>query len=973
MADESIKDASQRAKRKAIFYGMPTAFLLYFAVMAYCTQQIAAEVDYNSILGGVEICGYHFYVPWAYDVWKDDPNINTAIPHILNAYKFYPIISIILGVVVIFFVYEANYKDTSYGDAEFAKKKDIDQSDLGHFETKNSGEYVLDEHKHKVVKNSGVVIGRNPYTKELMLHNGPEHILLMAPTRSGKGVNTIIPTGIVWKASMFFFDPKGELWTFTSGYRKRYLHQRVFKFEPLCRDGSTNRWNPLAEINFRSAEEWADVTTIVSVMVKPDGEKKGGGDPFWDNSATALLNGVIIHLMYARYKEGLPLPCPTDIMTFLSSPDKDTKTLFGDMMTYPHISVEEFLEEQKFNPDGTPVLDKDGHPVYYKNPLKEIYGENYVSGIHDINKALRNLGCDAHAKTVSEIRDIIRDAIHNKNVKELRFSEDEDEILSFDEDEGINWVKHDPDDKSIPFHRLLTHPKVAQCAANIRNGAEQTTASIMQTAQTALGIYQNPLVQRNTAVSDFCIRDLLDPKQAVSCYMVMQVNDIQTVKPISRLFVNTILNKLIRDMVFEKGQGAKKAKKQRLLLMLDEFPQLGNMSAVESALAICAGYGIKMCIVCQDVNQLNKEYTENNSVASNCHLHIYFTPNLDTNGGKTAEAISKTLGKYTTRSINHSDGGGGFAKGSNSYSGRAESLMSPDQISRMSSKEELVLIAGHKPVKGNKLFYFKEKWFTERTNISAPDFSDTVTRVETYDALFKLYEAETLARQNRIKEIQAEKEKLARQEAQHNGQAAEKPADGQHPQPNEGATAHEAQEAKTVDAEGARSQGPDQVIAPQPAMPAAEPRKRPLRHGKPMPGTPEYEKYIERRRLRDERLRHRRVPSLESTDPVEQEDAKIMNQVTEFASAEHPIVHPEPRRYSLIGETVYNGVPTEATEARDDQMDKFEAEAEEAIQEAKKAETAGVEETTSVNVPNMLFAFNKGIKSGKAKNENEAS
>ena len=40
---------------------------------------------------------------------------------------------------------------------------------------------------------------------------------------------------------------------------------------------------------------------------------------------------------------------------------------------------------------------------------------------------------------------------------------------------------------------------------------------------------------------------------------------------------------------------------------------------------------------------------------------------------------------------------------------------------------------------------------------------------------------------------------------------------------------------------------------------------------------------------------------------------------------------------------------------------------------AKKAETAGVEETTSVNVPNMLFAFNKGIKSGKAKNENEAS
>lgn len=71
-------------------------------------------------------------------------------------------------------------------------------------------------------------------------------------------------------------------------FRKKFLHQKVLKFEPLCTDGSAARWNPLAEIDFRTFEELSDVSTVVSVMAKPNGEKKGGGDPFWDNSAIAL-------------------------------------------------------------------------------------------------------------------------------------------------------------------------------------------------------------------------------------------------------------------------------------------------------------------------------------------------------------------------------------------------------------------------------------------------------------------------------------------------------------------------------------------------------------------------------------------------------------------------------------------------------------------------------------------------------------
>lgn len=748
------------ARRKTMLLGAVLIGGFYLAASIFITQSIAADCSYNALLGdNFSFLQFHLYYPFQYKKWMVDPVIAQAIPDILKHYRLYPIGSLLLGGVITFGISKGLKVDFSHGSASFARKKDINNSDLGEYQSKNGGKYDYKKtvynilglfkytSKQKQIKKSGVVVGINPYTHKLMLHDGPEHILLMAPTRSGKGVNTIIPTGITWKASIFFFDPKGELWSNTAGYRKNVLHQKVMKFEPLCIDGSSNRWNPLAEINFRTNEEISDVSTIVSVMVKPDGEKKGGGDPFWDNSASSLLNGIILHLMYKHYKEHLPLPCPTDIMSFLSSPDKDTDELFEDMMTFPHITPEEFLEEEYDAPimdaKGNPVLDKDGNPKIerkrYVNPLRKIYGEFYVKDLNKFNEKLCLQGSEC-VHNIDELQTAIKKAIEDGN--------------------DINWDTRD--DEDIPYHRLLTHPRVAECAANMKNGAEQTRASIMQTAQTALAIYQDPVVQANTKVSDFCIRDLLDPTQTVSCYLVMQVKDIATVKPISRLFINTLLNKLIRDMKFGKEAG--KAKKQRLLLMLDEFPQLGNMQSVELALAICAGYGIKMCIVCQDVNQLTKEYTKDNSIASNCHVHIYFTPNLDP-GGATAKAISEQLGKKTIKSVSHSDGGG-LGKGSDSISSAARELMTPDEVAQMSTEEELVFVAGHKAIKGIKLRYYNEPFFKKRTaddkgNNPPPTLSDPITVVENYDQLFAIHAADAKEREEKIAKVFAAKAQRA--------------------------------------------------------------------------------------------------------------------------------------------------------------------------------------------------------------------
>ena len=711
------------------------------------TQLIADALEYHELLPG-RLFG-HVFQPFAIDLWRSDAALYDAIQRTIRSYFYVAWIFYGIGIFICYQVYRSMTRMSSHGTADFAKAEDIKKAGLA-------------------AKETGFVVGQNPFNDKIMLHNGPEHVLLVAPTRSGKGVCNMVPTGLCWKHSIFLFDPKGELWTFTAAWRKKHMGQKVMKFEPLCKDGSSAKWNPFAEIDFQSFEELTDVSTVSEMMVKTG--EGGSKDPFWENSAVALINGIILHLLYKHHQEKRLLPCPSDVMTFLSSPSMSTEKLFATMKMYPHISKEEFLE-----------VTVDG--VKRTNPLKDIYGE-YIEDFRPFAKALPAFAeaaeeNEAQAHRYEEalsmgktdipppksnlelLRDTIRAAESDPDPqkrKTLNF--EAPDISAAADKKEINKIIQAHIDKEGPWYLLLVHPKVAEAAANMYNGAEQTAASIMQTAQTSMAVYQDPLIRQNTAVSDFTLRDLLDPSQEVSLYLVLQPNDIDKLRPILRLFVNTMLAKLVRDMEFARKEDAKKGaaakkekpKKQRLLLMLDEFPQLGKLESIEKSLAICAGYGVKICIVAQSMGQLNKIYTKDNAIPGNCHVQIYFTPTLE-DGGGTAKTLSDTLGDKTIHSYSKSDNGKVF-QSSTSTSNMARKLMTPDEVRRMPADRELVFVAGFRPVYGKKIRYYEQKYFMDRV-LDPPLFSDTATQIQSYAQLFAVHAAER-------RKIEARQEEVAR-------------------------------------------------------------------------------------------------------------------------------------------------------------------------------------------------------------------
>ena len=167
--------------------------------------------------------------------------------------------------------------------------------------------------------------------------------------------------------------------------------------------------------------------------------------------------------------------------------------------------------------------------------------------------------------------------------------------------------------------------------------------------------------------------------------------------------------------------------------MLDEFPQLGKLESIEKSLAICAGYGVKICIVAQSMGQLNKIYTKDNAIPGNCHVQIYFTPTLE-DGGGTAKTLSDTLGEKTIHSYSKSNNGKPF-EGSTSTSNMARKLMTPDEVRRMPADRELVFVAGFRPIYGKKIRYYEEQYFMDRI-MDPPLFSDTATQIQSFSQLF---------------------------------------------------------------------------------------------------------------------------------------------------------------------------------------------------------------------------------------------
>jgi type IV secretion system protein VirD4 len=170
-------------------------------------------------------------------------------------------------------------------------------------------------------------------------------------------------------------------------------------------------------------------------------------------------------------------------------------------------------------------------------------------------------------------------------------------------------------------------------------------------------------------------------QEAITVYVILPAHALETFSAWLRLVVACAFNALYRQ---EGGGGL------RTLFLLSEFAQLGKLSMVSAALAQGAGYGIQLCPVLQDINQLRAIYGRDQAETflGMSGATVAFCPN----DGETAEWMSRRSGEVIEPALSASDDPQQGARAS--WRGERRRLLPPGDLHNIPEFHGLVFFAG---------------------------------------------------------------------------------------------------------------------------------------------------------------------------------------------------------------------------------------------------------------------------------------
>lgn len=523
-----------------------------------------------------------------------------------------------------------NKNQKLYGTARWGNEKDLKKNGLCEKEG-----VVLCQQWSAVTEmtinskgNKGLIVKK---TAPLICHSGNSHTLMIAPTRSGKGTGSISYTLVSYKGSMIVFDPKGELYNMTAGYRQQF--SRVIKYSPVQKE--TACFNPLEEVEL-DENAFKDIGTILTNIFNSNDKKGDSNSDFFDNNARDLLTGVIFHVLSARDANGNML-----------YPKKE-RNIAGVLRIFARAA------------NGT---DEEGNPL----PAGEALLDEMIESKH----------LDKNGQESDYIHGIILDV-----------------------------------------------------AMSAKQQHEKVRSDIMQTVQSKLNLFRDPLIANSTSHSDFKLSDFYESDVPITLYLTVPFGQIDRIAPVFKLLIDFILRR------FSSGElraGEKdKSLKIPILFMLDEFPTLGKMDFLAKSMGILAGLGMRFFIVVQMYTQILDLYGQHNTFMANCRYKIIYAPQEQSD----CEMFSKMMGKESVRNDNMSVSGSRYAVALNNLNVSsqevARDLMNPDELMKLPYTDCIVMAEGMPPYMGKKNAYYNDDRVKSRIYYENQDTGEITGRLPPY-------------------------------------------------------------------------------------------------------------------------------------------------------------------------------------------------------------------------------------------------
>jgi type IV secretion system protein VirD4 len=338
----------------------------------------------------------------------------------------------------------------------------------------------------------GFRLGNDKGSGRVIRHRGPAHMVLCAPTGTGKATDVIIPMVLEaepGERSYVFIDPKGQLaaqiapYLARMGYRIKILNPfqilpeaigpKALRFRGVeDRVDFDAKLNPMDTLDPYSEAFGADTDNIIDGVVLFENSR----DRHWQESAHEAISGVTMHLK----------------SSFL-----------------PH--MQDMVEMRRL-----------------------IAGPS------------------------ADLRAFCREALASGD----------------------------------PF----TRDRLARYAEEEPKNANELE-SILSTAKTATKFISNGAIARNLKGDGWRFRDIR--KESTAVFLVLPTRHLKSCSKWFGVAIETTLH----DLLIEPEEGD-----LPVLLVADEFSQLGRMVSIENAMGLGRGYNLQLFIIVQDLTRLREHY-----------------------------------------------------------------------------------------------------------------------------------------------------------------------------------------------------------------------------------------------------------------------------------------------------------------------------------------------------------------------------
>lgn len=252
--------------------------------------------------------------------------------------------------------------------------------------------------------------------------------------------------------------------------------------------------------------------------------------------------------------------------------------------------------------------------------------------------------------------------------------------------------------------------------------SDKQFSGLFGSVRTGLNPFMNERLLRATSKSTFDIRNL--KRERVSIYLDFRIEQINSIGPLFNMLITQLMNFMSKSV---PGRG-----EHRVLIMLDEFQNLGKLENVMQTATILGGYGVPTWFYVQSLKSVDAIYREEGrkTLVNSARVQVFF-------GAQDAEDlkyISDTLGERTELKKDVSKTAATMfdthhAKTTH-WKEQRSPLMRPDEIRTMSRDKCIIVPRGSHAILGTRNFYFADKDLIKRAWLPIPKIKKNTARPE---------------------------------------------------------------------------------------------------------------------------------------------------------------------------------------------------------------------------------------------------